>query len=88
MRVEFVKINIEVDYEFSIDFCKIINLVDDFEIILFMKLFWEQQRKLFFSSVIGVRFYFMIIRFCLLFVVKSLLCYEELRNSKVLVFFS
>lgn len=85
MRAELAKTNIEVDHELSTDFCKIINSADDSEITPFMKLFWEQQRKLFSSSATGVRFHPMIIRFCLSLAAKSPSCYEELRNSKVLV---
>ena len=50
-----------------------------------MKLFWEQQKKLFSSSSAGVRYHPMIICFCLSLAAKSPSCYEELRNSKVLV---
>lgn len=39
MWVVIVKINIEVDYEFSNDFIKIFNEVDD-KIIFFMSFFW------------------------------------------------
>ena len=85
MRAELAKTNIEVDHELSTDFCKITNSADDSEITPFMKLFWEQQRKLFSSSATGVRFHPMIIRFCLSLAAKSPSCYEELRNSKVLV---
>ena len=85
MRAELVKTNIEVDHELSNDFSKILNSADDAEITPFMKLFWEQQKKLFSSSSTGVRYHPMIIHFCLSLAAKSPSCYEELRNSKVLV---
>ena len=51
----------------------------------FMNLFWQQQKKLLKSSATGMRYHPMIIRFCLSLAAKSPSCYEELRNSKVLV---
>lgn len=83
MRVELEKTNIEVDRELSNDFSKILNSANDAEITPFMKLFWEQQKKLFSSSSKGVRYHPKIIRFCLSLAAKSPSCYEELRNSKV-----
>ena len=85
MRVELEKTNIEVDHELSNDFSKILNSANDADITPFMKLFWEQENKLFSSSSKGVRYHPMIIRFCLSLAAKSPSCYEELRNSKVLI---
>ena len=85
MPAELEKANVEVDHELSNDFSKILNSADDAEITPFMKLFWEQQKKLFSSSSTGVRYHPMIIRFCLSLAAKSPSCYEELRNSKVLI---
>ena len=85
MRVELEKTNIEVDHELSNDFSKILNSANDADITPFMKLFWEQQKKLFSGSSKGVRYHPMIIRFCLSLAAKSPSCYEELRNSKVLI---
>ena len=84
MRAAIVKTNTEVDHELSNDFTKILNEADD-KITPFMSLFWQQQKKLFSSSRTGVRYHPMIIRFCLSLAAKSPSCYEELRNSKVLV---
>ena len=50
-----------------------------------MRLFSEQQNKLFSSSSIGVRYHSVIIRFCMSLAAKSPSGYEELCNSKVLV---
>ena len=50
-----------------------------------MNLFWQQQKKLFSSNRTGVRYHPMIIRFCLSLAAKFPSCYEELRNSKVLI---
>ena len=84
MRVEIHRNNIEVDHELSNDFTSIVSDADR-EITPFMSLFWQQQKKLFSSSGKGVRYHPMIIRFCLSLAAKSPACYEELRNSKVLV---
>ena len=84
MRQELQKSSIEVDHELSNDFTKLIDSADK-EITPFMNLFWQQQKKLFSSSRTGVRYHPTIIRFCLYLAAKSPSCYEELRNSKVLV---
>ena len=85
MREELEKTNIEVDNELSNDFSKILNSAGDAHITPFMKLFWEQQKKLFSSSSKGVRYHPMIIRFCLSLGAKSPSYSEGLRNSKVLI---
>ena len=84
MRVELEKSSMEIDNELSNDFVKILDSADT-KITPFMKLFWQEQRKLFTRSTTGVRYHPMIIRFCLSLAAKSLSCYEELRNSGVLV---
>ena len=86
MRAEIESTNIEVDHELSNDLTKILgSAADTSKMTPFMKLFWEQQQKLFPSSQKGVRYHPMIIRFCLSLAAKSPSCYEELRNSGVLV---
>lgn len=50
-----------------------------------MKLFWQEQQKMFQKSSTGVRYHPVVIRFCLSLAAKSPFCYEELRNSGVLV---
>ena len=84
MRVELEKSTMEIDNELSNDLMKILDSADT-KITPFMKLFWQEQRKLFTSSTTGVRYHPMIIRFCLSLAAKSPSCYEELRNSGVLV---
>lgn len=84
MRVELEKSSMEIDNELSNDFVKILDSADT-KITPFMKLFWQEQRKLFTRSTTGVRYHPMIIRFCLSLAAKSPSCYEELRNSGVLV---
>lgn len=84
MRTEIIKSNIEVDHELSNDFTRILDENDE-NVTPFMNLFWQQQKKLFSSSKTGVRYHPMIIRFCLSLAAKSPSCYEELRNSRVLV---
>lgn len=49
-----------------------------------MKLFWEQQQKLFSCDERGARYHPMIIRYCLSLYAKSASCYEEIRNSGIL----
>ena len=84
MRVELEKSSMEIDNELSNDFGKILDSADT-KITQFMKLFWQEQRKLFTRSTTGVRYHPMIIRFCLSLAAKSPSCYEELCNSGVLV---
>jgi len=84
MSMEIQRNSIEVDHELSNDFASIFSDADR-EITPFMSLFWQQQKKLFASTAKGVRYRPMIIRFCLSLAAKSPACYEELRNSKVLV---
>lgn len=74
-----------MNHELRNDFSKILNSANDADITPFMKLFWEPQKKLFSSSSKSVRYHPMIIRFCLSLAAKSPSCYEELRNSKVLI---
>ena len=86
LRTELEKSNIEIDHELGNDFTKILSSARDTEMTPFVKLFWEQQKKLFStSSPTGVRNHPMITRFCLSLVAKSPSAYEELRNSKILV---
>ena len=86
MREELKNTNIEVDHEMSKDLTNILgSAADKSKMTPFMRLFWEQQQRLFSSSQRGVRYHPMIIRFCLSLAAKSPSCYEELRNSGVLV---
>ena len=84
MRKELQKNNVEVDHELSNDLADIMTKAGS-KVTPFMNLFWQQQQKLFGSKATGVRYHPMIIRFCLSLAAKSPSCYEELRNSKVLV---
>lgn len=55
MRVELVKSSMEIDNELSSDFVKILDSADT-KITPFMKLFWQEQRKLFTrSTTFGLR---------------------------------
>ena len=83
MRTELQKSSVEVDNDLSNDFVQILDSADS-KITPFMNLFWQEQKKLFNKSAIGVRYHPMIIRFCLSLAAKSPSCYEELRNSGVL----
>jgi hypothetical protein len=84
MRAEILKSNIEVDDKLSNDFMKILDS-SSAKITPFMNLFWQEQQKLFSKKPTGVRYHPMMIRFCLSLAAKSPSCYEELRNSGVLV---
>lgn len=85
MRNEITKRTVLVDHELSNDLTSIISECDSSKLSPFMSLFWQQQKKLLKSSTTGVRYHPMIIRFCLSLAAKSPSCYEELRNSNVLV---
>ena len=84
MRTELQNSNIEVDHELSNDLTSILSEAGS-KVTPFMSLFWQEQQKLFNSTSTGVRYHPMIIRFCLSLAAKSPSCYEELRNSKVLI---
>ena len=64
MRTELQKSSVEVDNDLSNDFVQILDSADS-KITPFMNLFWQEQKKLFNKSAIGVRYHPMIIRFCL-----------------------
>ena len=70
------------DNGFADDVCQI---MDNSKITPFMKLFWDEQKKLFGKSKNSVKFHPMIIRYCLSLAAKSPSCYEEIRNIGVLV---
>ena len=84
MKNELLKSSVEIDHQLSNDFVKILSNADE-NMTPFMNLFWQQQQKLFSSSSQGVRYHPMLIRFCLSLAAKSPSCYEELRNSGILV---
>ena len=83
MKSEIHKSSVEVDNKLSQDITTILGNTDN--ITPFMKLFWEQQKKLLTRSSTGVRYHPMIIRYCLSLATKSPACYEELRKSNILV---
>ena len=77
--------SIEIDNELSTDFISLFSNADNNQITPFMNLFWQEQKKLFSVNKSGRKFHPMIIRFCLSLALKSSSCYEELRNSGILV---
>jgi len=83
MRTEIMNSSVEVDHSLSNDFTSILGGAQD--MTPFMNLFWQQQKKLFASNSSGVRYHPMIICYCLSLAAKSPSCYEELRQSKILV---
>ena len=84
MKAEIKNSSIEVGHELGKDLTSILGKTSA-KITPFMELFWQQQKKLVSSSATGVRFHPMIIRYCLSLAAKSPSCYEELRNSGILV---
>lgn len=84
MKAEIKNSSIEIDHELSKDLTSIIGKANA-KITPFMDLFWQQQKKMFSSSTTGVRYHPMIIRYCLSLAAKSPSCYEELRNSGILM---
>ena len=82
-----IKLNssVIVDEELGQDIFKIMddNSESMSSISPFMKLFWEQQKKIFGKGT-GVRYHPMIIRFCLSLASKSASTYDELRSSNIL----
>ena len=84
MRAETKNSRIVVGHELSKDLTSILGKTNA-RITPFMELFWQQQKKMFSSSATGVRFHPMIVRYCLSLAAKSPSCYEELRNSGILV---
>lgn len=84
MRAELLKLSVEIDHELNDDFTQILDSAGT-KVTPFMNLFWREQKRLFSRTNTGVRYHPMIIRFCLSLASKSPSCYEELRNSGVLV---
>ena len=84
MKLEIQKSSVEVDHQLSQDITSILGK-SDMNIMPFMDLFWQQQKKLLTRSSTGVRYHPMVIRYCLSLATKSPACYEELRKSKILV---
>ena len=85
MKVELEKSSVSLDKEISKDLINLYSNADSRYVTPFINLFWQQQKTLFSHNAKGVRFHPMIIRFCLSLVTKSSSCYEELRNSGILV---
>lgn len=84
MHAELQKSSIEIDNELSKELITILE-AEQSKVTPFMKLFWQEQQKMFQKSSTGVRYHPMVIRFCVSLAGKSPSCYEELRNSGVLV---
>ena len=74
MRSELEKSSVHVDNELEGDFLHIIEASYN-NMTPFMKLFWEEQKKLSKTSKTGARFHPMIIRFCLSMSQKSATSY-------------
>ena len=73
MATELKKLSFSVDHELSGDLIQTFSKADRSNVTDFIKLFWQQQQKLFSSSVKCVRFHPLIIRFCLSLAVNSAL---------------
>ena len=78
-----IKVNsVPVDEDLHNDIHKIMSEHSN-NITPFMKLFWEEQKKLF-NKGTGVRYHPMIIRFCMSLASKSASAYDELRSTNIL----
>ena len=77
----------EVSAELGDDMVTIMSGADQSKISPFMKFFWEEQQKYLKSSSTGIRYYPLIIRYCLSLAAKSSAAYDETRydGKKVLV---
>ena len=84
MKNELPNSSVEIDHELSNDFVKIFSNASE-NMTPFMNLFLQRQKQLFSSCSQGVRYHPMVIRFCLSLAARSSSCYEELRNSVILV---
>lgn len=84
MRAELQKSSIAINNDLNNDFMQILASADT-KITPFIKLFWEEQRRLFNGSSSGLGCHPMIVRFCLSLAAESPSCFEELRNGGVLV---
>lgn len=84
MKTEIIKSSVEVDHNLSNDLTTILSETQE-NITPFMNLFWQQQKKLLQSSPSGVKYHPMVIRYALSLAAKSPSCYEEIRQSKILV---
>ena len=85
MQLALQQSSLLIDHKMGQDLIKIFSETDQSKVTPFMSLFWEQQQKLFSKNSKGFRFHPMIIRFCLSLAAKSSSCYEELRDSGILV---
>ncbi len=73
MKAELLKSSVQIDNDLSRD---LIGILDESRTKMtpFMKLFWEQQKKLFSANPKGIRYHPMVIRFCLSLAAKSPSC--------------
>ncbi len=81
MRNELHKNTVLIDNELGKDFSAIINESQESDMTPFMKLFWQEQKKLFSHSMKGQRYHPMVIRFCLSLQSKSPAAYKEFRDA-------
>ena len=82
MKREILTKSRPIDDELSKDFISIMSNVDKDEIPPFMNFFWEEQQNYLSSSTNGVRYYPMIIRYCLNLASKSPSFYDDIRYDK------
>ena len=86
MKTSLEKSSIDVDQTMSNDLISLFSEAESEKVTPFMQLFWQQQKTLSSCKTSkGYRFHPMVIRFCLSLAIRSPSCYEELRNSGVLI---
>ena len=73
MKLEIQKSSVEVDHQLSQDITSILGK-SDMNIMPFMDLFWQQQKKLLTRSSTGVQYHPMVICYCLSLATKSPAC--------------
>ena len=79
LQHEISKSSMRIDDGLSADLIKIISNSDKSEVSLFMKFFWEEQRKYInVSCKTSIRCHPMIIRYCLTLQAKSAAAYNEI----------
>ena len=82
MRKELKKSSVQIDDQLTNDFINIMG--EQTNVTPFMKIFWDEQKKLFQRTEKGARFHPEIIRFCLSLSIRSPSVYNELRNTGIL----
>jgi len=83
LQNEIKKSSVSTSDSLNSDLTAIMSAASPEKVSPFMKMFWEQQQKYIQSSLTGVRYHPMVIRYCLSLAAKSSSAYEDIRyNAK------